>query len=65
MDVNNEIREQAVQCPYCGETVDVFIDCSVSRQRYVEDCRVCCHPINFDVSVDRDGVSVAVSTEDE
>jgi hypothetical protein len=27
----------------------MLIDCSVSRQRYVEDCEVCCQPIEISV----------------
>jgi hypothetical protein len=32
-------------CPYCGEIVELLIDRSVSRQRYTEDCAVCCQPM--------------------
>jgi len=34
-----------VQCPYCGETIEVQIDSSAGDQGYVEDCSVCCRPI--------------------
>jgi len=62
----NELQEHSVQCPYCGETIDVLIDCSVPQQNYIEDCRVCCRPIVFNVSIDADeSVSVSVSSEDE
>ncbi|MDA1092064.1 MAG: CPXCG motif-containing cysteine-rich protein [Acidobacteria bacterium] len=43
-----------VQCPYCGEPLDVFIDRSVPRQEYIEDCQVCCRPMTLVVSVDPD-----------
>ena len=57
---------RVVQCPYCGESVELIIDDSVEQQSYVEDCRVCCRPINVDVSVDRDGdLSVRVSTDSD
>ncbi len=32
-------------CPYCGEEIEVAVDCSVRRQVYIEDCQVCCRPI--------------------
>ena len=51
----NEVRVQCIGCPYCGETIDVFIDCSVPQQNYIEDCQVCCRPIEFDVVIDQDG----------
>jgi len=34
-----------IDCPYCGEELELLIDCSVPRQEYVEDCAVCCKPI--------------------
>ena len=34
-----------LQCPYCGEQIELQVDCSVARQEYVEDCSVCCQPI--------------------
>jgi len=53
-------------CPYCGEHNEILVDCSVSRQIYIEDCQVCCKPITVHVIVDEDGLpSVQVSTEDE
>lgn len=60
------LEEKQIECPYCGEVLDVLIDCSVPQQRYIEDCQVCCQPINFDVSVDQEGDStVLVTTDDE
>ena len=62
----NEIEKQQIQCPYCGETIIVLIDCSVPQQNYIEDCQVCCRPIGFDVAIDHTGeLLVVVSHEDE
>ena len=41
--------EHAYQCPYCWETVTTLVDTSVAAQTYVEDCEVCCNPIEFNV----------------
>ncbi|MGA9532415.1 MAG: CPXCG motif-containing cysteine-rich protein [Anaerolineales bacterium] len=42
----------AVICPHCGEQVDVDVDPSGGRQqRYIEDCWVCCRPIEVVVEV--------------
>lgn len=38
-----------IGCPYCGETIEVLVDCSVEHNDYIEDCSVCCCPINFTV----------------
>jgi len=62
----NELVPQIIACPYCGETIEVLIDCSVPEQHYIEDCQVCCRPINFGVSVDETGKPrVTVSDENE
>jgi hypothetical protein len=62
----NALEERQVICPYCGEAIDVLIDSSVAEQHYIEDCQVCCRPINFMVSLDLDDqVIVRVAHEDE
>jgi len=45
----------AVQCPYCWEEITLLIDASIEMQDYVEDCEVCCRPIDFSVEVDDQG----------
>jgi hypothetical protein len=52
-------------CPWCGESVELVIDSSAGRrQRYVEDCWVCCHPCVVSVVLDEDGtVSVEIERE--
>jgi len=44
-----------VACPYCGEPIEIVIDDSVEHQQYIEDCSVCCRPINVEVEVGADG----------
>lgn len=62
----NELESQTVDCPNCGEPVELLIDCSILQQSYIEDCQVCCRPINVNVSIgDDDEISVTVSSEDE
>jgi transcription elongation factor Elf1 len=39
--------EQYFSCPYCGEQISMVLDLSVSKQTYVEDCEVCCNPIEI------------------
>jgi hypothetical protein len=39
-------------CPYCGEEISMVLDLSVRRQTYVEDCEVCCNPIEITYSVE-------------
>lgn len=60
----NLLESIATLCPYCGETIDLIIDCSIPQQQYIEDCSVCCRPIELDVEVDADG-HVLVVAKDE
>ncbi len=41
--------EKKFRCPYCHERISMLLDISESgRQLYVEDCEVCCRPIQVD-----------------
>lgn len=48
----NQLIEVTVQCPYCWEKFNLLIDASVESQEYVEDCEVCCRPIDFTIEID-------------
>ncbi|MDC6365624.1 MULTISPECIES: CPXCG motif-containing cysteine-rich protein [Flavobacteriaceae] len=37
--------EHFFQCPYCWEEISFLLDTSVHQQTYVEDCEICCNPI--------------------
>ena len=50
------LEERDIQCPYCGESIGVLIDPGEAGTEYVEDCQVCCRPIEFALSEDRDGM---------
>jgi len=49
------IETRSISCPYCGEEFETTIDCSAGEQSYIEDCYVCCQPIEFAIKVDPDG----------
>ena len=42
----NEI-EYFFYCPYCGERISMLVDLNVNKQLYIEDCEVCCRPIEI------------------
>lgn len=48
----DSLKWMVISCPYCGERLDVSVDCSVDYQQYIEDCQVCCRPMELSVSVD-------------
>jgi hypothetical protein len=45
-----------LQCPYCGEAVELDVDEGGGpRQRFVQDCPVCCRPWEVDLTCNRTG----------
>ena len=50
-----------VQCPYCGESFETAVDGSAGAFRYIEDCHVCCQPIELAGDVDDDGALLGVT----
>ena len=47
--------EHYFTCPYCGEEISMVLDLSVpGRQTYVEDCEVCCNPIEVTYRAEED-----------
>ncbi|GAA4356637.1 CPXCG motif-containing cysteine-rich protein [Kangiella marina] len=55
--------EKDISCPYCGEVITVLIDNSVPYQEYIEDCQVCCRPIEFSVVVNGEDVELTVNAD--
>ena len=39
--------EHFFQCPYCWEDISMLSDSSLVSTEYVEDCEICCNPINI------------------
>jgi len=39
------MEEYFFQCIHCWEEISMLIDSSVNNQVYIEDCEVCCNPI--------------------
>jgi transcription elongation factor Elf1 len=44
--------EHFFTCPYCWQTISMVLDMSVPVQTYVEDCEVCCQPIEVSYQVE-------------
>ena len=51
-----------IHCPYCGKSYETAVDPSSGSQRYIEDCAICCRPIEIVMRVDDDGELLDVST---
>lgn len=41
------LQVRTVQCPYCGEAFETVVDLSGGSTTYIEDCEICCRPIEF------------------
>ena len=52
-------------CPYCFEYQDKLVDFSIENQTFIEDCEVCCNPIEFYISLSNGMVTQfdAISTD--
>lgn len=67
----HSLLEKTISCPYCGESIDIFIDDSAAQHSgaqhsYIEDCQVCCRPIVLTVTCHADGdVLVTAAHENE
>ena len=47
-----------IDCPYCGESIEIVVDASIPQQEYIEDCQVCCRPITLRIEIQ--GTSILV-----
>jgi len=52
-----------VECPYCGETVEVYIEADVTGS-FIQDCEVCCNPWRIVIDQDAGDRSVSVTRAD-
>lgn len=44
------MHEHFFTCPYCWEPISMLLDHTEANQTYIEDCEVCCNPIEVHVS---------------
>ncbi len=52
----------AILCPYCWERYETQVDLSGGSFTYVEDCQVCCQPIELSIAVE-EGELLSVKPE--
>jgi hypothetical protein len=51
-----------IACPYCGEQIDLALDPGGGdEQQYVEDCAVCCRPLDIHVTYTNEGAAVVTA----
>jgi cysteine-rich CPXCG protein len=61
----NQLSSKHITCPYCGENFELIVDCSIPEQEYIEDCEVCCRPINLLITIEGNKVHVIPKHENE
>lgn len=49
-----QVVERRIRCPFCGESMDIVIDLSAGAQSYVEDCQICCQPMEIGFTTEDD-----------
>ena len=50
------IIECRIICPYCAEAMEVVLDLSAGSQAYIEDCQICCQPMQIRFDADSNGL---------
>ena len=63
--MHEALDSQLVQCPYCGEQIELTIDVSAGGQRYIDDCSVCCRPIELQLFADGGEWQLSVRRDDD
>jgi hypothetical protein len=59
------LETHEVQCPYCGETIELDIEPLEEAQSLIEDCSVCCRPIQYEVVTNADDEIEIIATRSE
>jgi hypothetical protein len=58
--------EHFFSCPCCGEEISMVLDLSVHQHTFIEDCEVCCNPLEICYVVEGEQIgSFEVRTLDE
>jgi hypothetical protein len=52
-----------VGCPYCAETYETQVDLTAGSFVYVEDCQICCQPIELFVEVNDAGQLTGINPQ--
>lgn len=61
----NALESVAAHCPYCGQPIELLVECTGDTQRYIEDCAVCCRPIDISVRPGVDSPSLHLRRQDD
>ncbi|MBL4746623.1 MAG: CPXCG motif-containing cysteine-rich protein [Flavobacteriaceae bacterium] len=43
------MKEHFFTCPYCWEKISMLFEPTITIQTYIEDCEICCQPIQIEL----------------
>ena len=49
--MNRWLEERQIGGPFCSESITILLDVSAGSQQYIEDCQVCCRPMQVTLDV--------------
>jgi transcription elongation factor Elf1 len=52
--MDSRVVERRIRCPFCGEAMTILVDTSAGGQSYVEDCQICCQPMQISFEAEED-----------
>ena len=52
--MGDSVIEHRVRCPFCSEAMSILLDISAGDQSYIEDCQICCQPMQISFQSDYD-----------
>lgn len=50
--------ESNFTCPHCWQAQIKIIDSSINKQEFIEDCEICCNPIEFNIEIQENEVTL-------
>ena len=53
----------SILCPWCGERLETRVDLTAGAQTSIEDCQVCCRPMELTVELEDNGSLHAVQVQ--
>ena len=53
--MSEAIQKYQITCPYCWENYALWLEAEDSVVELIEDCQVCCHPIQLRMETNLDG----------
>jgi hypothetical protein len=53
----------SIRCPWCGERLETHVDLTEGAVTSIEDCQVCCRPMELSVELEDNGALKAVKVQ--